>query len=240
MNYKANHKHSAALIDGWLLGLDKKPLLQTTFVCEGTESSLDECRRSNTAKDCYSDDVGVSCSTGSSSLLPPHQRCAAHTLNLVASKDSEAALQDGVFRTASRSLFAKAQAVWSKQSRAVSAAENIQEAMGRKMIIPNQSRWNSTYDAVQCLQDLTAEQLTKLADALGLPSFTPRDQLFMKEFVMGYMSTHTGWDRRAEGQVTSGLPTNKRKRRVVAGGEEEGGRVRHSETMLSSVLEGNV
>ncbi|XP_025094494.1 uncharacterized protein LOC112564105 [Pomacea canaliculata] len=106
-------------------------------------------------------------------VLPPHQRCAAHTLNLVASKDSEAALQDGAFRTASRSLFAKAQAVWNKQSRVVSAAESIQEATGRQMIIPNQTRWNSTYDAVQCLQDLTAEQLTKLADALGLPRFTP-------------------------------------------------------------------
>lgn len=57
-------------------------------------------------------------------VLPPHQRCAAHTLNLVASKDSEAALQDGAFRTASRSLFAKAQAVWNKQSRVVSAAGN--------------------------------------------------------------------------------------------------------------------
>ncbi|XP_025106585.1 uncharacterized protein LOC112571645 [Pomacea canaliculata] len=57
-------------------------------------------------------------------VLPPHQRCAAHTLNLVASKDSEAALQDGAFRTASRSLFAKAQAVWNKQSRAVCCREH--------------------------------------------------------------------------------------------------------------------
>ncbi|XP_025100428.1 scavenger receptor cysteine-rich type 1 protein M130-like isoform X3 [Pomacea canaliculata] len=66
--------HSAALIDGWLLGLDKKPLLQTTFVCEGTESSLDECRRSNTAKDCYSDDVGVSCSTDKILIVSPDER----------------------------------------------------------------------------------------------------------------------------------------------------------------------
>ncbi|XP_025103072.1 scavenger receptor cysteine-rich type 1 protein M130-like isoform X2 [Pomacea canaliculata] len=52
----------AALIDGLLFGPDKKPLLQATFVCKGTESSLDDCGRNNTAKDCYSNDVGVYCS----------------------------------------------------------------------------------------------------------------------------------------------------------------------------------
>ncbi|PVD18250.1 hypothetical protein C0Q70_20799 [Pomacea canaliculata] len=108
-------------------------------------------------------------------VLPPHQRCAAHTLNLVASKDSEAALQDGAFRTVSRSLFAKAQAVWNKQSRVVSAAVCVfviehSRGYGTADDHSKPNRWNSTYDAVQCLQDLTAEQLTKLADALGLPS----------------------------------------------------------------------
>ncbi|XP_025103062.1 deleted in malignant brain tumors 1 protein-like [Pomacea canaliculata] len=52
----------ATLIDGLLFGQDKKPLLQVTFVCDGSESSLDECGRNNTAKGCYSNDVGVSCS----------------------------------------------------------------------------------------------------------------------------------------------------------------------------------
>ena len=58
----------------------------------------------------------------SSVVLPPHQRCAAHTLNLVASKDSEKALADGTFKTASRSLFSKANSIWNKQSRAVASA----------------------------------------------------------------------------------------------------------------------
>ncbi|XP_025103069.1 deleted in malignant brain tumors 1 protein-like [Pomacea canaliculata] len=53
---------SAALIDGWLFGLDSNPLLQATFVCDGTENSLDNCGRNNTAKECYSNDVGISCS----------------------------------------------------------------------------------------------------------------------------------------------------------------------------------
>ncbi|XP_025100437.1 scavenger receptor cysteine-rich type 1 protein M130-like isoform X2 [Pomacea canaliculata] len=52
----------AALIDGWFFGQDSRPLLQATFVCEGTESSLDDCVRNNIAKKCYSNDVGISCS----------------------------------------------------------------------------------------------------------------------------------------------------------------------------------
>lgn len=55
-------------------------------------------------------------------ILPPHQRCAAHTLNLVASRDTEKAMEDSAFKTASRSMFAKANAIWNKQSRTVQAA----------------------------------------------------------------------------------------------------------------------
>ncbi|XP_025100440.1 neurotrypsin-like isoform X2 [Pomacea canaliculata] len=52
----------AALIDGWLFGQDKKPLLEASFVCKGTERSLDECVLDNIAQDCYSNDCGVYCS----------------------------------------------------------------------------------------------------------------------------------------------------------------------------------
>ncbi|XP_025102710.1 deleted in malignant brain tumors 1 protein-like [Pomacea canaliculata] len=59
----------AELIDGWVFEQDSRPLLQATFVCEGSESSLDECGRSNTAEDCYSDDVGVYCNTDKRLLI---------------------------------------------------------------------------------------------------------------------------------------------------------------------------
>ncbi|XP_025102712.1 uncharacterized protein LOC112569200 [Pomacea canaliculata] len=64
---------SAVMVDGGLFGQDKKPLLQATFACKGTERSLDECGRSNTAKDCYSDDVGVYCNTHIHLLIVSHE-----------------------------------------------------------------------------------------------------------------------------------------------------------------------
>jgi hypothetical protein len=49
--------------------------------------------------------------------LPTHQRCAAHTLNLVAVHDSEQACDDGNYKRLFRSVMAKCAALWNKASR---------------------------------------------------------------------------------------------------------------------------
>ena len=51
-------------------------------------------------------------------LLPRHMRCAAHTLNLIAAKDSEEALKKcATYKKVYRSAFGKAKEFWNKQSR---------------------------------------------------------------------------------------------------------------------------
>lgn len=54
-----------------------------------------------------------------STVLPPHMRCAAHRLNLVAAVDSEDGLCNKVSKTIYRSLMAKCQSLWNFQSRSV-------------------------------------------------------------------------------------------------------------------------
>ena len=49
--------------------------------------------------------------------LPKHWRCAAHTLNLIASVDSEKGFSDTNYKTAHRCAFGKAVALWNKQQR---------------------------------------------------------------------------------------------------------------------------
>lgn len=49
--------------------------------------------------------------------LPKHWRCAAHTLNLVATCDAEKAISDHNYKKANRCAFAKAVSLWNKQSR---------------------------------------------------------------------------------------------------------------------------
>lgn len=58
--------------------------------------------------------------------LPKHFRCAAHTLNLVASTDADKAMSsNSTYKKTCRSAFAKARELWNKQSRLLFDMINI-------------------------------------------------------------------------------------------------------------------
>ena len=61
-----------------------------------------------------------------------------------------------------------------------SFADHIAEIIAKKLVTPGQTRWNSTYDSIQCLSEIAAEDLDKIADRLGLPRFTKEDHSMME------------------------------------------------------------
>jgi|GEM_PF-5931138 len=61
--------------------------------------------------------------------LPPHHRCVSHTLNLIAVKDTETALENDLqYKKIYRTTFAKLTKLWSKQNQSTQVADRIKEA----------------------------------------------------------------------------------------------------------------
>lgn len=104
--------------------------------------------------------------------LPPHKRCACHTMNLIATKDAQDAESDPQFKKLYRSSTAKATAIWNKSSRSVQTAESIMDICKQALVKPNQTRWNSWYMAIQRLAKINKEDpraLALLCERIKLP-----------------------------------------------------------------------
>uniref|UniRef100_A0A4W5NDB7 Uncharacterized protein n=1 Tax=Hucho hucho TaxID=62062 RepID=A0A4W5NDB7_9TELE len=90
--------------------------------------------------------------------LPQHQRCACHLLNLTATTDSALAeTNSDSYKSLSRSSFAKCQAMWNKTGRSTLAAEVVENEYKLQLIRPNQTRWNSTFLAVERITRIIQE-----------------------------------------------------------------------------------
>jgi hypothetical protein len=89
---------------------------------------------------------------GDPGLLPPHMRCAAHTLNLVATVDANKALEDKdtPFKTIYRRTMAKAQGLWNAQSRSVPVADMIHDVLHKRLVVPNATRKAVTFSQNLC------------------------------------------------------------------------------------------
>jgi len=48
----------------------------------------------------------------------------------------------------------KAQALWNRQNRKVVCASSIKNQLGRKLVTPCATRWNSIYDSVSVLHSM--------------------------------------------------------------------------------------
>ncbi|CAM4605850.1 unnamed protein product [Leuciscus chuanchicus] len=116
--------------------------------------------------------------------LPPHFRCASHTLNLISCNDIDKWLSSS--KTGSKSVYrsatAKCAALWTKASRSTVASEIVDEICGKKIIVPTSTRWNSFHDALSRISDIPAQDLNTLCTRLDIRGPTKREHLFLKEY----------------------------------------------------------
>ncbi|XP_071570736.1 uncharacterized protein [Temnothorax nylanderi] len=134
---------------------------------------------------------GIAGDSGSVSeiFLPVHQRCASHTLSLIAIVDIKAALtksvsgnSGGSYTRSHHSTFGKCSAIRNLTSRSPKAAETYFAITGKASSLPYVTRWNSTFD---CLNDLIAVKqfLGSVCDALDLPKFKDTNLEFLAEYI---------------------------------------------------------
>lgn len=116
--------------------------------------------------------------------LPPHHRCAAHTLNLVATHDAAGAERDTHYAKAARTALSKCSLLWNKQGQSAAAADAIKRHCGIYLVRPVATRWNSLYDSLECILRLKGEGIDfhPLLCTLGLPLFQPSDMAFIEEY----------------------------------------------------------
>lgn len=87
-------------------------------------------------------------------------------------KGLKKALSNPAYKKQSRSTFAKSTALWNKQGRSTKLADLVKQNLGVYLITPNETRWNSLYDAVVLLNKLIRNN-------------EPKFKIIMDELVIG-------------------------------------------------------
>ncbi|KAL4001427.1 interleukin 8 [Sarotherodon galilaeus] len=113
--------------------------------------------------------------------LPPHLRCASHTLNLIF-HDVEKWLQANEAKFIYRSATSKCSAMWTKANRSSVASELVDNFFKKKLIVPVSTRWNSFHDALSRITDIPLAELNTVCTQFGIKCFTDREYLFLKEY----------------------------------------------------------
>lgn len=114
-------------------------------------------------------------------VLPRHQRCASHTLNLVGiNAPLAAAKANAKYRSLMHLTNAKLSALWNKVN-SPQSNERIQTVLGCQIVTPVATRWNSFYDARRSLLIHSPAKLDELYVSLQLPVLKDIEIAFMKE-----------------------------------------------------------
>ena len=116
-------------------------------------------------------------------VLPPHHRCAAHTLNLIANNEVDKWLATNPeSRVVYRSATAKCSALWTKTSRSTVASDCLEEVGEKKLIVPTVTRWNSFYDAYARITEMPLTNINNLCTQFQIKCMNDREYQFLKEY----------------------------------------------------------
>jgi len=116
--------------------------------------------------------------------LPQHRKCACHLLNLVAKADILKIKHPG-FQHLCKTTLQKLQLLWNKQTSSSLNADIIKQYLDQLLILKNDTRWNSEYQATNCIVRLLRKKNTemrRLFKELKITPLTPNEEQFLQEY----------------------------------------------------------
>lgn len=173
--------------------------------------------------------------------LPRHERCASHSLNLVATVDARKKV-DRQFKSLFRSTESKLQQLWNKQNRSSVASDLIQSKLSGLFTVPNQTRWNSFYAAVARVKfylGKNADEMREIFEHFTIPFLRPAEEEVIKEYTrILYPVTRALDILQADKKIGAGflLPTIVTLRIQLAKLEKDS--THHSRSLILSIQEG--
>ena len=170
--------------------------------------------------------------TAHSAKLPPHSRCASHTLSLVCGKDCES-----VTGRLHKSAFAKCHGIWNKIGRSTRVAEQVKDICGTQLVRPCATRWNSLYDSISCFLR-QAEHLDLISDVATVLKFSVEELSYLKEYKMCLAPLAIALDR-LQGDSFFGIliPTLRTVKAKLLG-IRDGNQLKYCVNLITALLQG--
>jgi len=116
--------------------------------------------------------------------LPQHRKSACHLLNLVAKADILKIKHPG-FQHLCKTTLQKLQLLWNKQTSSSLNADIIKQYLDQLLILKNDTRWNSEYQATNCIVRLLKKKNTeirRLFKELKTTPLIPNEEQFLQEY----------------------------------------------------------
>lgn len=113
-------------------------------------------------------------------FLPPHQRCAKHTLNLAATMEVDKPASKGHSRKVYQSTMEICASIWNKAHRSTVGVQAVQDVENMRVSVPCITRWNSEYEAISKLIGFRDDQLTDICGKLGVTGLYPHEVTFLR------------------------------------------------------------
>lgn len=115
--------------------------------------------------------------------LPNHRQSAAYTLNLVATKDAEAAFLNEEYQKIYLSAVKKLQKLWSLQHQSNVKAEIINKYFGKQLTCPTVTKWCSLYTSIEEIISKNFDVLQQLMISLKINYITETEYVMLTEYV---------------------------------------------------------